>query len=198
MNWLAHLYLSNPQVEDRLGNIIADLVKGKNRQTLNPCFNQGIKCHLEIDNFTDNHLIVKHSKKLIISQHRRYSGLLVDVFYDYLLARNWNNYSDVSLSEFTTEIYRSFLDNWDKIPPEVANLVFKRMIDEDWLNSYYHLSGIEKTLTRIKGRLSAKHHDYFDVGKAIQQLEDDYDEFDRDFNLFFPEIIEYIKLKQMK
>ncbi len=34
MNWLAHLFLSKPKIEDRLGNVLGDLVKGKNRQAL--------------------------------------------------------------------------------------------------------------------------------------------------------------------
>jgi acyl carrier protein phosphodiesterase len=36
MNWLAHLLLSEPTAEHRLGNILGDLVKGKERDNLNP------------------------------------------------------------------------------------------------------------------------------------------------------------------
>lgn len=191
MNWLAHLFLSHPQVEDRLGNIIADLVKGKNRKTLNSRFDKGIECHLFIDFFTDHHPVVKHSKKQIILQHKRYSGLLVDIFYDHLLAKNWNNYSQVSLSEFKEEIYESFINNLDGIP-ETATQILKQMVDEDWLGSYYNIFGIEKALIRIKKRLSTKHCNDFDVSKAIKQLQDNYNDFNKDFNLFFPDIIEQI------
>ncbi|GAB4536332.1 MAG: hypothetical protein Tsb0014_24030 [Pleurocapsa sp.] len=79
MNWLAHLFLSQPQVEARLGNILADLVKGKEQPTLNSRFYRGIKCHLLIDSFADRHLIIKRSKQRIIAQYKRYSGLLVDI-----------------------------------------------------------------------------------------------------------------------
>ena len=192
MNWLAHLFLSPSVFEDRLGNVIADLIKGQQRKNLNPRFNKGIQCHLLIDNFTDHHPVVKSSKRLMITQHRRYSGILVDIFYDHLLARNWNRYSKVSLSEFTTEIYDSFLHNFDEIP-QTINPLIKRMIDEDWLGSYHEVLGIETTLTRIKRRLSIKHHRYFDVDKAMQQLEDDYSSFNDDFNVFFPQMIEHLE-----
>jgi acyl carrier protein phosphodiesterase len=36
MNWLAHLLLSKPDVESRLGNILADLVKGTAIERLSP------------------------------------------------------------------------------------------------------------------------------------------------------------------
>lgn len=98
MNWLAHLFLSEPRIEDRLGNILGDLVKGKSRHNLNPHFNSGIKSHLLIDSFTDKHLVVKRSKKRMNLDYKRYSGVLVDIFYDHFLAKNWHNYSQFSLA----------------------------------------------------------------------------------------------------
>ncbi len=193
MNWLAHLFLSQPKFEDRLGNILPDLVKGKNRYNLSPCFDRGIKCHLLVDSFTDRHSIVKRSKKRIIPQHTKYSGILVDVFYDYFLAKNWDHYSQVSLSIFNKEVYESFANNLDKIP---ATKRIKHMIDEDLLGSYYYLSGIEKALTRIKKRLSPKHSNNFIVDRAIRQLEESCDDFNEDFNIFFPELIEYVKCQK--
>jgi acyl carrier protein phosphodiesterase len=34
MNWLAHILLSEATVENRLGNLLGDLVKGKDRESL--------------------------------------------------------------------------------------------------------------------------------------------------------------------
>ncbi len=191
MNWLAHLFLSEPKVEDRLGNILADIVKGKDRKKLSPRFNKGIECQLLVDSFTDTHLIVKHSKKIISPEYKRYSGLLVDIFYDHLLARNWSNYSQFSLSQFNQEIYESFLKNLDGVP-EKARKIITQTIDEEWLGSYYHISGIEKALIRIKKRLSPKHNDLFVIEDFIEQIELQYSQFERDFKIFFPEIIDYL------
>ncbi|MDJ0716150.1 MAG: ACP phosphodiesterase [Prochloraceae cyanobacterium] len=195
MNWLAHLFLSEPTIEDRFGNLLADLVKGTNRQKLSPRFNKGIKCHLLIDSFTDRHLIVKRSKNRIDTDYKRYSGVLVDIIYDRILARNWQRYSQVSLSEFTEEIYTSFKDNLDDIPmPTRKNI--ERMIDEKLLDSYYYMSGVEKALIRIKQRLSSKHSNLFIVSNAMKQLENNYEGLEEDFNIFFPEIIDYLKTQK--
>jgi len=97
MNWLAHLLLAEPNPELRLGNLLGDLVKGEERKILNPQLQRGLECHQAIDIFTDKHSIVKCSKKRLDPQYRRFAGILVDVFYDYILANNWDDYSDRSL-----------------------------------------------------------------------------------------------------
>jgi acyl carrier protein phosphodiesterase len=191
MNWLAHLLLSQPNGAHRLGNLFGDLVKGKERNELNSCFSAGIKCHLLIDRFTDNHLIFKQSKQRIAREHRRYSGVLVDVFYDHFLAVNWHDYAQVSLSSFTEDVYHSFDDYWQLIP-FFPRMIINRMFEQDWLGSYYYVEGIEATLKRIKAKLSAKHQDGFLVSSFLDCLESNYVELERDFKIFFPEIISYI------
>jgi len=197
MNWLAHLFLSKPTVEDRLGNLLADLVKGTDRQKLSSRFNSGIQSHLAIDRFTDRHLIVKQSKARITSDYKRYSGVLVDIFYDHILARNWQKYSPVSLSEFTEEIYISFQNNLNELPLATSQRI-EQMINRKLLDSYYDISGIERTLTRIKQRLSNKHSDLFIVSDALKQLEDNYIYFEADFNIFFPEIIDFLQQEKYR
>lgn len=190
MNWLAHLFLSQPNGKHRLGNLLGDLVKGK-RKELHPCFSAGIECHLVIDYFTDHHLIFRRSKRRISNEHRRYSSVLIDVFYDHFLARNWGNYSAVSLTTFTEDVYNSFTDYWDVIPA-FPRIVIYRMFEQDWLGSYYYLDGIEATLKRIRARLSVKYRDSFLVGAFLEELEVNYAELESDFQEFFPEIIVYL------
>ena len=197
MNWLAHLFLSKPTVEARLGNLLADLVKGTNRQKLSPRFNTGIECHLLIDRFTDRHLIVKGSKTRINGDYKRYSGVLVDIFYDHILARNWQSYSEVSLSEFTEEIYTSFFKNLNDIPMSTSKTI-EQMINEKWLNSYCTMLGVERALIRIKKRLSDKHNKIFIVSNALKQLENQYEGFEEDFKIFFPDIIDYLKIQKYR
>ena len=197
MNWLAHLFLSKPTVEARLGNILADLVKGKDRKNLSPRFNSGIECHLLVDRFTDRHLIVKRSKTRINGDHKRYSGVLVDIFYDHILARNWEKYSEVSLSEFTEEIYSSFKNNLNNFPMSTRKTI-EQMINKKWLDSYGTMLGVERALIRIKKRLSDKHTKIFIVSNALKQLENQYDHFEEDFKIFFPDIIDYLKIQKYR
>jgi acyl carrier protein phosphodiesterase len=59
MNWLAHILLSEPNVENRLGNLLGDLVKGKDLDELNCNLRRGVNRHYAIDKFTGSHPIVK-------------------------------------------------------------------------------------------------------------------------------------------
>ena len=191
MNWLAHLFLSQPTGEHRLGNLMGDLVKGKERAKLDTCFTAGLQCHLLIDHFTDTHVIVRQSKRRISPEFRRYSGVLVDVFYDHFLANNWELYCDRDLTIFTRELYASLLKPLEIVPPRIR-LIVQLMIEQDWLGSYVYRSGIETTLTRIKAKLSNKHHQYFRVEDLMLELEANYDDLEQDFLLFFPQLIDYV------
>ena len=95
MNWLAHVFLSEPNVEFRLGNLLADLVRGDARAAVSAEFARGAEQHKRIDAYTDAHPIVRRSRARIRTEYRRFSGVLVDVFYDYFLANDWSRYSNV-------------------------------------------------------------------------------------------------------
>src|SRR3954465_13490702 len=107
MNWLPHAFLSESSVEFQLGNLLADVVRGPRRETMSTEFVRGAVCHKAIDAFTDAHPVVKRSRARIGSEHPRFSGVLVDVFYDYYLARGWSLYSAVALDVYTAAFYAS-------------------------------------------------------------------------------------------
>ena len=187
MNWLAHLLLAEPNPEGRLGNLLGDLVKGEAKKALSPGLQQGIECHQAIDIFTDCHPIVKRSKRRIDSEYRRFAGILIDVFYDYILANNWQDYSDISLAEFTTSLYVSWSSNVSTLPVYPQGVV-RRLMAEDWLGSYRTLEGIEHTLARISWRLNRRSQRNYDLTGAIAQLTDNYCLLERDFKQFFPQL----------
>ncbi len=105
MNWLAHVFLSEPDVEFRLGNLLADIVRGEELRRMSPAFQRGVDKHKQIDAFTDAHPVVKRSRARISTRFRRFSGVLVDVFYDHLLASDWDRYSPIVLDAFTARFY---------------------------------------------------------------------------------------------
>ena len=169
MNWLAHLLLSEAKVEHRLGNLLGDLTKGKERENLSTEILRGIADHQKIDIFTDSHPIVKQSKQRIVPQYRRFSGILVDVFYDHILAKNWHNYSDISLEYFASEIYISFEPYLGHIPIK-ASIVIQRAFTDNWLTSYRDLDGIEKALKRISASSKFPRRRSGGIGKASGYL----------------------------
>jgi acyl carrier protein phosphodiesterase len=192
MNWLAHIFLSEPTVENRLGNLLGDLVKGKDLDRLDPLVRCGVNRHYAIDKFTDSHPIIKVSKQRIDREYSRFAGILIDVFYDHFLAINWDAYSHIKLADFTKEIYTSFQAYPGEIP-QFAKETIDRTIDGDWLTSYQQRSGIESTLARIDYRIQARMGDCIKLVAAMPILEREYSNLDRDFNLFFPELQQHLQ-----
>jgi acyl carrier protein phosphodiesterase len=191
MNWLAHIFLSEPNVESRLGNLLGDLVKGKDLDRLDLNLRRGVARHYAIDRFTDSHAVVKTSKQRIDKEYSKFAGILIDVFYDHFLAKNWSLYSDTILSDFTAEVYYSFQNYPGEIPP-LAKEAIDFIIDGDWLSSYQYFSGIENVLMRLDDRIKARMGDKIKLVDAMTILEKEYTNLETDFNLFFPELQQHV------
>jgi acyl carrier protein phosphodiesterase len=185
MNWLAHLFLSEPDVEFQLGNLLADLVKGRDRLGMSPAFLRGTRCHQAIDAFTDFHPVVHRSRARIGAGHGRFAGVLIDVFYDHYLARDWQRYSPEPLESFTARLYAALGEHPIPLPAE-ARGALQRMIADDRLGSYRRIDGIEESLRRLSLRLSVRFGKLIALEQAIGELTAHYDELGQDFAEFFP------------
>ena len=185
MNWLAHVFLSEPDVEFQLGNLLADVVRGPQRAAMSADFVRGAACHKAIDAFTDAHPVVKRSRGRIGSEHRRFSGVLVDVFYDYFLARNWQRYSPITLDAYTAAFYASVQAQAIELPPDARTLL-ERMIRHDLLGSYARVDGVERALRRISIYLNSRWHKQFALDQGVRDLIADEAGFAADFHEFFP------------
>ena len=183
MNWLAHIFLSEADAEYRIGNVIADWVKGEARLQLSSGIRRGIACHTQIDLFTDANPIVRHSQSLIQPPYRRFAGVLMDVFYDHFLAIDWDRYCAVPLREWIKDVYAQFRNYDGELSPQVrAGLT--RMGTDDWLGSYFTVEGIDGILKRMSQRLSRPTV----MGDAAPELVAHYDALRGDFHLFFPQL----------
>jgi len=185
VNWLAHVLLSKPNIEFRLGNLLADLVKGRERDSMPAAFLDGVRQHQAIDAFTDSHPIVHHSRGRIGGNYRHVTGILVDVFYDHFLAIDWDRYSAESLEVFTARLYADIRAHPIPLPAE-AQAAIDRMLCEDRLGSYRRLDGIEASLHRVSARLSARTGKEFALERAISELRVNFDGLRSDFAEFFP------------
>jgi acyl carrier protein phosphodiesterase len=188
MNWLAHLFLSEPNPGFRIGNLLPDMVGPAALSGLPREFLRGVRQHRRIDAFTDSHPIVRRSMVRVGQEYRRFAGIFVDIFYDHFLSREWPGLTHVPLPEFTNEIYASFEEHRQHIPPE-AHLPLAKMKAENWLGSYGDLPGVSTTLGRIGLRL--RRPTQLAEGAAI--LEADYAGFHADFNEFFPELANHVR-----
>ena len=183
MNWLAHLYLSEAEVEFRVGNLLPDWVGPWEMVGLPEGFQRGIARHRRIDAFTDAHPMVRRSVRRFEKPFRRYGAVLTDVFYDHFLAAGWSEHSAVPLGEFVSGFYESVEAIRPSIPAQAWE-VLEHMRAADWLGSYATLPGIETTLRRMSRRLRRP----FDLAAAVRVLEKEYEGFREDFEAFFPEV----------
>lgn len=190
MNYLAHLFLAKNTQESRLGNLLGDFVKG-NLESKSLHYSQeiitGIRTHRQVDYFTDNHPIHLQSKQRIISSQGRFSGILIDIFYDHFLAYHWHLFSSDRLENFANNIYLMLNNNCHLLPKKLQ-IALPSMIAENWLVSYRTLEGIKITCERLGKRIKRDNH----LAVAHQTLQTHYHELESDFFVFFPQLIEYV------
>jgi len=170
-----------------VGNFIADAVKGKKYSDYEDEIARGILMHRDIDTFTDANEIVAHSKSFFRERYGLYSGILIDLFYDHFLAIDWKNYSDEPLSSFTERAYSVF-EKYFPIMPERNQIMFPYMKKENWLLSYSHLEGIQRSLTGMSRRIR-KHPG---IENALTELELHYNEVGNDFKNYFPQLQQHV------
>jgi acyl carrier protein phosphodiesterase len=187
VNWLAHAFLSKPDIEFRLGNLLADLVRGRDRAAMPGAFLDGVRHHQAIDAFTDSHLVVDRSRARIGGDFRNASGILVDVFYDHFLALDWGQYSAEPLDAFTARLYDDIRVSMIRFPEE-AQAALERMINEDRLGSYRRLDGIEASLRRVSLRLAARSGRDLGLERGVSELVANFEELRGDFAEFFPQL----------
>lgn len=183
MNYLAHIALSGDNEFVRIGNFMADGIKGKKYEFYPKNIQIGVLLHRQIDWFTDNNEVVKKSKKRLNIQYGRYKGVIIDIFYDHFLAKNWLKYFPIPLSDFTHKFYKDLEDNFDILPERVQHLT-PYMIKGDWLTNYSKLAGIEKVLLGMDKRTKGKSK----MNLATKDLADHYNDFDQDFTIFFKKL----------
>jgi acyl carrier protein phosphodiesterase len=186
MNYLAHLYLSGDDPEVRIGNFIGDFVRGRTPEQVYPVrMAVGIHLHRTIDTFTDSHPVVKESKLRLRPAYRHYSGVIVDIFYDHFLARNWDQYHPEPLPDFARNFY-SHADTEAHRLPQKAQYVLPFMKKNDWLTNYAHIEGIEKVLCGMARRTPYESG----MEKAAQDLLRHYDFFEKEYFEFMPQLEE--------
>lgn len=186
MNYLAHIYLSREQEAMSIGNFMADHIKGNSYMSYPVEIRKGILLHRQIDSFTDAHSITRKSKRRLHDQYGLYRGIIIDIFYDHFLAKNWAMYSEVPLEIYTQNFYNRLEEYYDFLPDKVKHIT-TYITKEDWLLSYAQLSGIQKVLEGMNRRTGGKSK----MNLAINDLEAHYADFESDFFTFFKDLSEF-------
>jgi acyl carrier protein phosphodiesterase len=183
MNFLAHAYLSFGQEEILVGNFIADFVRGKELGNYPKKVQLGIQLHRAIDTYTDSHPLVKQVQSLLIPRFGHYSRVISDVFFDYFLAKNWKNYSDTPLEQFSLDSYRTLSSSPYELP-EAFRRMFHWMQAQNWLYAYREAAGIQAALDGLsrRARFDSK------MNESTQVLWEKEEEIEAIFFAFFEDL----------
>jgi acyl carrier protein phosphodiesterase len=188
MNFLAHQYLSGADHEIKIGNFIADMIRGKEMEGYEAGIQQGIKLHRAIDQFTDHHEVVKEAITIFKASQGKYAPVIVDIAFDHFLAANWKRYHAQELGDFAQDFY-SILSQNEVILPQKVQQMLPFMKAQNWLYEYQYLDGIQKAFEGMSRRAS------FDSNMANARLglEKHYEELQGHFDVFFEDMISFVK-----
>lgn len=188
MNYLAHTFLSGNDDELLIGNFIADAVKGKQAALYSPGIARGIRLHRLIDTYTDTHPVVAETKARLRPRYRKYAPVVADLYFDHFLASRFDEFSGEPLPQYTDRVYTLINKHFDELPERVQYF-FPYMMKQNWLLSYAEVSGIGRALGGLSRRTS------FESGMdtAGEELLENYSLYNREFSIFFPELMAYVE-----
>lgn len=170
-----------------MGNFVGDFIKGRltdeKTASWDPDYVTGLKLHRHIDYFTDTHPIVKETKRRVALKHGRLSGIIIDIYFDYFLAKNFSDFCTDTLYEYSHNVY-AIIEKNEVLIPESMEPMARAMIRQDWLNSYITFDGIALTFKRMSGRTGFMEP----IKDAMLELRDNEKYYGEQFNIFFPEL----------
>ncbi len=169
---------------------MADGIHGKHFETYPEDIQKGIVLHRAIDTFTDAHPIFRQSTKRLHSKYHHYSGIIVDIFYDHFLAKNWKKYSDENLEDYIESFYQALRDNYIHLTSKTQKMM-PYLIEQNWLLSYQTIEGIEIILEKMDYRMKRNSI----MRLSVTELRENYSEFESEFIAFFQELKEYSNRK---
>lgn len=191
MNWLAHLFLSDDSIEYQLGNLLADLLKGKSWPDANPLFSKGLAMHKRIDSYTDQHPSFRQSKARLGS-HGLLKGVVVDITYDHLLAKHWDDYAKIPIDHFIDRFHAQ-TEQVSAHYPEAARKFLSRLIRSGHLRQYSRFQGLENSLKRVDQRLSARLLRRESTCEYLPLVKQQLSLIEQDFSAFMPDLIAHFK-----
>ena len=117
---------------------MADGIRGHDYLDLPKDVIKGVLLHRAIDTFTDAHPIFRQSKHRLHENYGHYSGVVMDIFYDHFLAKNFSLYSNLSLQQYADNIYDLIKNNHNYLP-EPAKRFYNYMTERNVLFHYSSL-----------------------------------------------------------
>ena len=151
MNFLAHALLAGESPALIVGGVVGDWIKGTLPGMLPHDLVRGVALHRAIDHHAETHPAFCRSRTRVSPERRRYAGVLVDMFYDHLLAKNWAEIHHQPLDEYCATVYDMVRARLHDLPA-ASHPGLHMMAQQDWLTSYAHIEEIADVLARMSRR----------------------------------------------
>ncbi len=187
MNFLAHLHLADNSKTSLGANLAGDFAKGSINEHPKS-IQQGIWLHRQIDALTDSHELTKELRGAFPTQLQRAAPILIDLSFDHMLAKYWDEYHSKPLAEFAQQAYQT-LDNTPDLPEELLNLIPK-MRSENWLVGYETRHGLNQTIESVTKRVS-KPEIFKGAIKTVEKMDI---EIEIAFRTFYPQLMAYTRI----
>ena len=191
MNWLAHIFVSGESVDYQLGNLLADPLKGKPWQAASEATRNGFAMLKVIDHFTDHHPAFINSKTRL-GEKGFLRGVVIDMVYDHLLIRSWDQYALIDRTAFIETFYTKALPAAANYPEQPRKIV-QGIIRSGYLTSYADLGGLHRALERIDIRLSRNRRGKQRAAEYMPAIESQLHGLQQDFYAFFPSLLAHFK-----
>jgi len=153
MNFLGHLFFSNNELQLMHANLYGDFVKGKDLSQFDSTIQTGIRLHRKIDSYIDHHPDVLELMHVLQNDLSKVSGIAVDIYFDHILAKNWEKYHPSTLRDFIGRFYTSDIQFPEQYSKKY-HVLFTRMKEFDWINQYQFHYGMTKALISVGKRIS--------------------------------------------
>jgi acyl carrier protein phosphodiesterase len=187
MNHLAHVVLAEPTPASRLGNLIADFLRPMDVAALPPDIRRGVMQHRAVDGFTDRHPAVFRAFARLPDEWGWFKGIVVDVYFDHLLTRTWDEFALPPIRGFLDEVNRDLLSAVAAAPDAFEDVT--RIVSGDRLMSYRNPAGVEAALRRLTGIIRERMPTRaLDLVPALADMEAEREALTADFREFFPDL----------
>lgn len=187
MNHLAHAFFSFHDENLLVGNLITDMLTLKESRDLTEVYHQGVILHRLIDKITDEHPVHKAGLKKMYPTQGKYAPVVLDIYYDYFLSKNWTTFTDADLGDVASSTYRTLQAHVPLLPTRIGPAL-TRMVEHDFLNSCFDLYRLELTFQRLQRRVTFESS----LHLAVRDLEELETELESLFLDFFPDAIKNI------
>ena len=181
MNHLAHTVLAGPDPLLVAGGLLGDFWRGAPDPAWPHALRAGVLLHRRIDSIADAHPLTQEARRRFEPPFRRYAGILLDVWFDHLLACSFERLCGTTLRAHVERVY-AILRSDDPDWPAPFRLFAARLVPRDGLARYLERGHVESVLERISERLQRDNP----VGLALPVLESLAGPLERDFEAFWP------------